>query len=343
MELLEGEQHWQTLWTLAGPKLPKNEIFLMECVHIGPISNEISERFNQERAPVISLSGTTDMVVTHYPPRDEVKSTYKLQIDVAAKDADQADERAQAIADRLLTSLSLVVSGGRYHAELRKLRIAEAKEEFSNYSETATVSLLGDPDNLSQQEIDLGISLYILIGEDSVAENAYVHLITAWQLQSTAGAKPLERSTLQHYFLSIESIVNAVVGVLKKEAADNIRLKEREFARKFAEELPRRADKPSAIREASTKLREISLANFLPSVDLVAPALQLSASDTDAAKELYKFRSKRLSHPGRSDKAEFRKWLFGGANVGDLCLADRIARAFLRGYCGNIARRESGD
>jgi hypothetical protein len=107
--------------------------------------------------------------------------------------------------------------------------------------------------------------------KDSTAVNAYVHLLTAWQLQSTVGAKPLERSILQHFVLCMEAVVNGAMTSIRKDRRDSIRLKERKFASEFAESLSKRADKPEAIRQASTRLREISLSTPPPTASALAP------------------------------------------------------------------------
>ncbi len=334
----EAEQFWQTWWSVVGPKLPRSEIRLNRNIVLAPLSQEDFAQMKTFRAPVLSLSASTDSSVVHYPPRDEIQSRYRLQIDVEGRDADEACEIAQRIADRLLTSLTLIIPGGRYHAELRKLRRTGAEQEFTGYSERVVIAPLIEPENIEETEITRTLALFDAFERDAIAENAYVHLLSAWQLQSTSGSKPLERSVLQHYVLCMEAVVNGTMGKIRTNLSDRIRADERQFASEFAEELPRRADKPDAIRKASIRLREISLLNAIPSIAEVASMLQLPDEDAQRAKELYRFRSSSLSHPGRSKRDDFDRWLRKGPNVGDICLADHIARAFLRGYCENALR-----
>lgn len=328
--------HWQTLWAIAGPKMPLKETFIAENIIIGPVAADKLERFSSDRPPVPKVSASSDLAITHYPPRDEIKSRFKLQIDIGAKNSDEAHERAKSIADTLLSSLSIVVPGGRYHAELRKIRIANADEEYSPYSETVTVSPLADPVEITDEEISRALFVSKAIDGDEIAQNAYMHLLTAWQLHTIPGSRPLHRSVLQHYILCIEAIVNGVMNSIRLDRADSIRLEERNYASQFAVELPGRSDKPKAIREASTKLRDISLTNFLPSIEAVAPILKLSESEVANAKDFYRFRSQKLSHPGRTKTDDFNKWLASGPTVGELSLADAMARTFFLSYCENL-------
>ena len=336
----KAKQTWQTWWSIVGPNLPRSECRLQGNVFLAPIGPEDFVQMKSFRAPSPSVSVTNDSFVAHYPPRDEVQSRYRLQIDVKAHDDNEAHEIAQNIADRLLTCLTLIVPGGRYHAELRKLRRLGDHQEISKYSEAVTVSPLSDPENLEESDIRRVLQLISGIENDPTAENAYIHLLSAWQLQSTSGSKPLDRSVLQHYVLCMEAVVNGSMGKIRQSLSDRIRLEERKFALDFAEELPRRADKPDAIRKASTKLREIALLNMIPSIVEVAPILQISQEDVQLAKELYRFRSSSLSHPGRTKKEDFHRWLRRGPTVKDICLADRISRVFFRGYCENVLDKQ---
>ncbi len=179
------------------------------------------------------------------------------------------------------------------------------------------------------------MATFDLVELDEIAENAYVHLLTAWQLQTTAGSKPLQRSILQHYVLCIEAVVNGIMARVRRREADAIRLAEREFAAVFAADLVKRADKPDAIRAASTRLRELSMTNMLPSIDMTASVLDLGLAVVKAAKDLYRFRSNSLSHPGRTKPEDLRKWLQEGPTIDRFCAADVVARAFLTAYCAH--------
>jgi hypothetical protein len=96
--------------------------------------------------------------------------------------------------------------------------------------------------------------------------------------------------------------------------------------------MDKRSDKPAAIRQASTKLREIGLQNIVPSIAAVAEIIKIPDSVRDQAIGLYRFRSSSLSHPGRTKDADFGKWLKSGPTVADHCVADIVARAFLVRY-----------
>lgn len=198
------------------------------------------------------MDTSLDSQVIAYPPWDEVQSRHRLQINVEAANAGEASDVAQRIADRLLLSLSLSIPGRRYHAEFRMLRRAGEQQEVTAWSQPATITMFYDPDPLFESDLT-GVQALLLITEkDSVAENAHIHLLTAWQLQNTAGAKPLQRSILQHYVLCVEAIVTGVMTSIRRERGDSIRQQERKFAAEFAETLSKRANKPVAIREAST-------------------------------------------------------------------------------------------
>ena len=179
------------------------------------------------------------------------------------------------------------------------------------------------------------MATFDLVELDKVAENAYVHLLTAWQLQTTAGSKPLQRSILQHYVLCMETVVNGIMAPVRRRQADAIRLAEREFAAGFSVDLAKRSDKPDAIRAASTRLRELSMTNMLPSIDMTASILQLEPAVVRSAKDLYRFRSSSLRHPGRTKPEELRKWLQEWPTIDRFCPADLVARAFLTAYCAH--------
>lgn len=335
----QGEcQIWQTWWFIVGPKLPKAEIVLRKGIFLAPIDDAAFQEMKDFITPVANVSATTDSFVVHYPPRDTVQSRYRLQIDIEARNVDEAVQIAQAEAQKLITSLTLVIPERRYYAELRKLRILGENQERSRFSDTVTITPLTEPDSLASDDIERTLKLIKSIEVDPVAENAYVHLLSAWQLQMTAGSKPLARSILQHYVLCMEAVVNGVMEKVRKSSADRIRNDERRFAGEFAQGLSARADKPKAIREASTKLREISLSNMLPAISVVTPILALSTEVENLGKELYQFRSRNLSHPGRATREGLDRWLGRGAAVGDVCLADKVARAFFKGYCEKVSK-----
>ncbi|TSE07596.1 hypothetical protein C1D09_018880 [Mesorhizobium intechi] len=291
----------------------------------------------KKRVPVIKMDASLDSQVIAYPPRDEVQSRHRLQIDVEAANADEASDIAQRIADRLLLSLSLSIPGRRYHAELRRLRRAGEQQELTAWSQPARIAMFYEPDALFESDLTEVRALFSITENDSVAENAYVHLLTAWQLQNTAGAKPLQRSILQHYVLCVEAIVTGVMTSIRRERGDSIRLEEREFAAEFAETLSKRANKPEAIREASTELRRIGLINMLPSIATVASVLRVPDNLKDQAVDLYRFRSSNLSHPGRDKPEAYKEWLANGPTVEQFCRADIVARNFLAAYCKRSA------
>ncbi|NGP18432.1 hypothetical protein [Devosia aurantiaca] len=220
---------------------------------------------------------------------------------------------------------------------MRILRRVGEQQEVTAWSQTANIAMFYEPEPLTENDLTGARALFNIIETDSVAENAYIHLLTAWQLQSTAGAKPLQRSILQHYVLCIESIVTGVMASIRRERADAIRLEERKFAADFADTLSKRANKPDAIREASTELRNIGLINMLPSIAVVSSKLALDDAVKDQAVKLYRFRSSNLSHPGKDKPAAFKEWLSGGPSVDQFCQADTVARSFLVAYCKQIA------
>lgn len=326
-------EQWQTWWIITGPKLPIKEMRFTDRIHLAPLTEDDFQATKKSRAPNLELEASLDSYVLAYPPRDEVQSRHRLQIDVEAENEEQASDLAQRIADRLLLSLSLSVPGRRYHAELRKLRRAGAEQEVTGWSQPATIAMFQEPEQLADHDLTDVKALFKTIEKDTVAENAYIHLLTAWQLQNTAGAKPLQRSILQHYVLCVEAIVSGVMTSIRRERADAIRLEERKFSTEFADSLQKRGNKPDAIREASTELRRIGLINMLPAIATVSSVLSIPDSIKDLASDLYRYRSSNLSHPGRDKPKAFEKWLNSGPTVDNFCLADIVARSFLSAYC----------
>ncbi|MQU84810.1 hypothetical protein [Sinorhizobium meliloti] len=334
---LDGMERWQTWWIITGPKLPPNELRFTDRIFLAPLSEADFQDAKKRRPPVIKLDASLDSQVIAYPPRDEVQSRHRLQIDVEAANADEASDIAQRIADRLLLSLSLSIPGRRYHAELRMLRRVGEQQEVTGWSQPAMIAMFCEPGPLFENELTGVRALFLITEKDSVAENAYIHLLTAWQLQNTAGAKPLQRSILQHYVLCVEAIVTGVMTAIRRERGDSIRQEERKFAAEFAATLSKRANKPEAIREASTELRRIGLINMLPSIATVSSVLRLPDIVKDKAMDLYRFRSSSLSHPGRDKPEAFKEWLASGPTVDQFCLADEVARSFLAAYCKHSA------
>jgi hypothetical protein len=327
------QPNWQTWWSFVGPRLTQAEFRLRDDIVLAPLTEEEFTSMKGRRAPVLSRANPSPgSFVVSYPPLDEVQSRHRLQIDVLACDFDKACQLATEIADKLVLSLTLAVPSGRYYAELRLVRRADENKERTAWSPTSKFTILNQPEYLTNDDIASAMKMFRAVEQDSTAENAYVHLLSAWQLQSTSGAKPLDRSILQHYVLCIEAIVNGVMKDIRNIRYDTIRLEERKFATEFAASLPDRADKPEAIREASTKLREISMSNMLPSIEAVADILNLGDYAKNQSKDLYRLRSRSLSHPGR-DKEAIHQWLHSGPGVSDICRADTVARAYLAAYC----------
>ncbi len=330
---------WQTMWSISGPKLPETLIWFSPTTLIRPCNKDEANEDPHSIDPNFRLKVPNGLYVVHYPPNHLVRGSHRVQINVDAADEDEAIELATKSCERLTTSLSLAVSGTPYYAQLTKYRRADQNNEFWGWTPTTRISTLSEPTNLENADLRLGQTLAQIIQEDATANNSFLHLSTAWQLQSTSGSKPLQRSILQHYVLSMEAVVNGEMGKLRKEKKDSIRLQEQKFSKEFSESLPKRADKAKAIREASTKLRELSLSNMIPSIDAIQPILKLSDDICSDAKELYRFRSRNLSHPGTQTDDGMKKWLKSGPKTCDLCLADTVARTFLVKYCSKISKR----
>lgn len=328
---------WQTLWLIAGPQLPVEEINPRDGIFFAPLDDQSFQRFKKEDTSGPRIEATSDTFVVNYPPRDVVLSRYRLQVDVQHEDQDIATAKATQIVDQLLLSLTLSIPGARYTAELRKVRRSDEIAEYSAWSQIMRVAALDDPGPLSQADLTGVFELYDTIESDETALNAYAHLLTAWQLQDTAGSKPLTRSILQHYILCIEAIVTGVMTDVRKQMSDQIRLKERDFCRTFSEELQRRSNKPEAVRQASTELRNIAMQNMLPSIEQVGLILGISDADVESAKDFYRFRSRKLSHPGRPKGNEMERWLEAGPTVDVVGRADTIARLFLKSYCKHLS------
>lgn len=318
---------------IVGPRMVTNETMVRPGIYLAPLDDEAYTEFKVENVPQPKAMMTLDSFVVCYPPRDHVVSRHRLQIDVQAPDEEKAIHHAEQIANRLAASLSLTVPGGRYAVELRRIRMAGAQKETSAWSQPLRVTGWSPPQPFEPEDLAAAMMTFDLVARDETAENAYVHLLTAWQLQTTAGSKPLQRSILQHFVLCMETVVNGVMAPIRKKQADAIRMAEREFATGFVADLAKRADKPDAIRAASTKLRELSMTNMMPSIERTASVLGLEPAIVKSAKDLYRFRSRSLSHPGRTRPEDLREWLNGGPRIGKFCRADVVARSFLTAYC----------
>ena len=326
-------RQWQTLWMIVGPRMVTSETMVRPGIYLAPLDDEAYARFRDENALVPKAAMTAESFVVRYPPHDHVVSRHRLQVDVQAPDQDMAILRAEQIATRLAASLSLTVPGGRYSVEMRKIRLVGKLEETSGWSETLSITGWSPPEPFEPGDLATAMVTFDVVELDEVAEAAYIHLLTAWELHATAGSKPLHRSILQHYVLCMETIVNGVMAPERIRQADTIRMAEREFATRFSAELAKRADKPKAIRAASTRLRELSMTNMMPSIDMTASVLEIEPAVVESAKDLYRFRSSSLSHPGRTKPEDLRKWLQGGPTIDKFCAADIVARSFLTAYC----------
>ncbi|WP_322895430.1 MULTISPECIES: hypothetical protein [unclassified Yoonia] len=328
---------WQTLWSLSGPELPDEAISVAQNIHIRPRNaSEAATHSSSPLSPTVSVPG--GLYVVNHPPRDEVHGSHRLQVDVKAKTEDEAISEAEKTCERLTASLSLAVSGTPYFFELLRIRRVDQKEEYSGWSQAVRFSQLVAPTPLKDSKLKLSLDIAWSIENNETANNAFLHLSTAWQLQATSGSKPLQRSILQHYVLCIEAIVNGAMGQVRKGKKEEIRIAEQKYSNEFAENLGNRVDKAKAIREASTALREISLVNMIPSLDAICPMLGIPSNICASAKDLYRFRSRNLSHPGKKQDAEMKKWLNSGPKTFEHCLADTVARAFLLSYCQRLSR-----
>lgn len=329
---------WLTLWSICGPALPEEPIWISKKVHIRPRNAEEAAEDRPHGPPNPTLTISHGLYVINYPPRDEVQGSHRVQIEVIAADEEDAIKEAEKICDRLTASLSLAVSGVPYYSQLLLYKRADQVDEYSAWSQAATFVTLSDPVPLDNFHLKLGLKLSLLMENDETVNNSFIHLLTAWQLQSTSGSKPLQRSILQHYVLSIEAVVNGAMSQIRKDRKDAIKLEEQKFSKDFSDSLHKRADKAKAIREASTTLREISLTNMIPSIDMLRPILGLPEDICSDAKDLYRFRSRNLSHPGKKQDEGIARWLSSGSRKDEHCLADIVARAFLLAYCQHISK-----
>lgn len=334
----DDKKLWQTWWLIVGPRLPEAELVLQPNVTLAPLTDQEVENLKRDlkAPPPLNISPPSEFYSVHYPPRDEVKSRYRMQIDVRAEDEKEGVGSAKEIADRIITTLSLLVPGQRYTAEFRKWRVQGTVGEHSNWSETVMVRSHEPPVPLELEDSANVVAFMDTIERDPTAAEAYAHLLAAWRLSDTPGSRPLNRSILQHYVLSIEAIAVGVMENVRAERADQIRLAERTFSDDFSRTLGNRANKPKAIREASTKLREIALSNMIPSFITTAGVLGIAAGDKDRAIDLYKLRSSSLSHPGKRSDDQIQQWL--RARGIEISLADALAREFLVKYCAHASK-----
>lgn len=329
---------WQTLWSISGPELPEIPIWITKSIHIRPRNADEVAAKHPQTPPNPTLTVPNGLYVVHYPPRDEVQGSHRIQINIEAETEDDAVQEAEQICERLTASLSLAVSGTPYFTQLLRFRREDQTEEYSGWSQSVRISPLAMPTALEDRKLRFSLKLSRLVEDNETANNAFLHLSTAWQLQATSGAKPLQRSILQHYVLSVEAVVNGVMGEIRKQKRDTIKLDEKKFSKEFSDTLPKRADKAKAIREASTRLREISLVNMIPSIDTIGPIMVIPEDICASAKDLYRFRSRNLSHPGKEQDAGMKHWLKSGSKTHEHCLADKVARAFLLAYCGHVSK-----
>ncbi|MCY4304366.1 MAG: hypothetical protein OXC62_06250 [Aestuariivita sp.] len=320
---------WQTLWSISGPELPEKPTWITENIHIRPATAEETGAKPFSLNPTLEVPGR--LYIAHYPPRDEVQGSHRMQINTNTEKEDQAIKETENICEKLTASLSLIVSGMPYFAQFLKIKRKDQDYEHSAWSGTMKISPLETPSPLDKIKLKSSLNLSQLIQDDTTANNAFLHLSTAWQLQATSGAKPLQRSILQHYVLSVEAIVNGFMSKIRKEKNDEIKLKEEKFSKEFSDNLPKRTNKAREIRNASNELRKISLLNMIPSIDNTSDALSISDEFCATAKKLYRFRSRNLSHPGKDQRNEIEHWLNSGETY-ELCLADKVARTFLLAY-----------
>jgi len=324
---------FMTQWTIAGQLLPTSEIRLRPNIHMAPMTEDDAKELNDGmQVPRDLFKLPHPMWAMLQPPKTEVRSSTRLQIDVNADSEDDAILAATKIADLLLLSLSMVVPGLRYYADLKRVRQLGVPGERSAWSGPWGSVVYEAPKQLTVDYNERALKIMTKVEEDVVAETAYTHLLSAWKLRDTLGA-PLQRSILQHYVLSFEAITQGVMAVHRKSVAEKVRLEERTFASEFAASLTQRSDKPKAIRDASTKLREISLTNTLPAIAKTAEIIGLSEQAKERAVALFRYRSTTLSHPGKKlDEAEAHAWIWG-EDASGLSPADETAREFLQRYC----------
>lgn len=339
IEKKESYNLWQTNWLIIGPKMPEQELRLSDNIVIAKLNDEAFKRMSAAQVPVTRINYPGANYAAHHPPFEIVQSRYRLQVDIRALDQDDAVKCASEIVNRLLVSLSLTIDGSRYRAELRAAKIAGQAQEYTAWSHPMSFAAFPDPGDLHAADMERSLDLFRRIDQNGILSNAYENLMAAWQLQDTVGTKPLQRSVLQHYVLSIETIVNGVAKDIRASQQDKIRQAERLFASEFSDSIQGRADKPKAIREASNKLREIGLQNTIPCIDSVGPMLTIPTNIVEHAKELYRFRSRNLSHPGKANAEELSSWLNSDPATYKFCAAEIISRAFINGYYNYITDR----
>lgn len=328
---------WQTWWGLAGPRLPSKEVRVGLRAVIGPLTEEQEKQ--ALRAPAIGPQKGGGLYVSHLPPRDIVTSLHRLQIDLEAVDEDEAIKLAGVECKKILTSLSLSVPEGDYFAELRMLRKHNASVQRSAWSEVASfVKMDFPPKDLEASHLAETEGYLNVLEKDGVAKSAHVHLVTAWQLAGTPGSRPLAHSTVLHFFLCVEAIVQGVMVSIRSKKADRLKMEAKKFSEEFWQNLDKIGDKSKAIQTASTKLREITLQNTIPGILATADNLGLTSEVTEKAIELFKFRSSNLGHPGASTDVRLLEWLNKEPGLDKLCPADEVARSFFKGYC---AKRET--
>ena len=218
----------------------------------------------------------------------ELRSEVRLVSRSVNADSDEDAVRAATkIADQLMVSLSMVVPGLRYYAELKRIRQLGEPGERSAWSGPWGTTVYESPTQLTPDFQNRALKVMAKIEEDAIAETAYIHLLSAWTLQDTLAPR-LHRSVIQHYVLSFEAITQGMMAIYRKSIAEKVRLEERTFASEFAASLTQRSDKPKAIRDASTKLREISLTNTLPAIAKTADIIGLSKEAKERAIAMFR-------------------------------------------------------
>ena len=170
---------------------------------------------------------------------------------------------------------------------------------------------------------------------NKIANIAFQHLQAARQLQDTSGSKPLAAPTLFQYVLSMEAVVDGIATDVRNRTADSIKRQRNDYAKSFLADAGARANKADAIIEAYRELSRINLQAKIPSIEKAGELLGLPSDTIKLAKDLYKFRSSNIGHAGRTDVKKIENWLTVRGQPDNVCVAERIVRAFLSAFCEN--------
>jgi hypothetical protein len=319
-------REWNVYALVAGPRLPDSDIKFGPA-GISRISKGTAARIDQTIPQVTHEISNAPHYVSVFSSYAEMKTEWLLRVEVTAEDVPGAQEAAEEEALPLALGLLDTATDSWRPYRARVVRVENAKTGERGVVFSSIAIPLTRRETLGHEDVAELHRRFLRLEENVVARNALRRMREAIDLDDrTSGFHDL---VVLRFFTAIEGIVDDVVSAERPAALTAIENDLAAVTTQLEDMLSNTvdlSDRVHAIRQATGKIRELTLETMKTRIQIAGQKLGLDAGLMGDTVKLAVFRNKYLGHfSSEIPQDELGPW--AGHRAFEVCKA--FVRAFL--------------